>query len=240
MYVGLAFFLSFPVQRGLLDPYLQPLLEGSLLNGSTYLFAGFSTVIAALVAMAFHKNLSGRIKIIGDEKIKNLLILSLPVLVFSTIGLQNDLGVNKSLYAFVFASTNTLYAFAEEYGWRRYLQNALEGMNKHIKYLLIGVIWWLWHFRFDSQFDLFIFPLICLGGAYFLGKLADDLKTILPVVMLHTLIILTSNTGRFGKNEVIGIVIVILAWIFIEQIWKRRKRLAYQAQKESPDPIQDG
>jgi hypothetical protein len=26
-------------------------------------------------------------------------------------------------------------------GWRGYLQNALEGMNKHWKYILISIIW---------------------------------------------------------------------------------------------------
>jgi membrane protease YdiL (CAAX protease family) len=184
--------------------------------------AGCSTIIAATVVLKFHKKLSNRITILGDDKIKNLLILSLPLIAFSIIGLNNNFGMNKSLYGFSFAFTNTIYAFAEEFGWRRYLQNALEGLNKNLKYIFIGVIWWIWHFRFDSQFDLFIFPLICIGGGFLLGKLADDFKSILPVISMHTLFILTTNSGDFGQNEIMGIGIVILAWILIEQIWKRK------------------
>ncbi len=131
--------------------------------------------------------------------------------------------MNKSLYGFAFASVNTFYAFTEEFAWRRYLQNALEGVNKNLKYIFISVIWWIWHFRFDTQFDIFIFPLICIGSGFLLGKLTDDIKSILPVVAMHNVIILTTNSGDFDQNIIIGIGIVILGWIVIEQIWKRRK-----------------
>ncbi|MDB9782971.1 CPBP family intramembrane metalloprotease [Winogradskyella sp.] len=131
--------------------------------------------------------------------------------------------MNESFYGFAFALINTIYAFTEEFGWRRYLQNALEGLNKNLKYISIGVIWWIWHFRFETQFDVFIFPLICIGGGFLLGKLADESRSILPVTAMHTLIILTSNSGNFGKNEIMGIGIVILGWILIELIWKRKK-----------------
>lgn len=219
----IALGLSYPVQQGYLDELYKVFTKDTFLSESSYLLAGFSTLIAALVVLIFHKKLSHRITILGDDKGKNLLILSLPVIAFSFIGLNNNFGMNKSLYGFTFAIINTIYAFAEEFGWRRYLQNALEGINKNVKYIFIGVIWWIWHFRFDSQFDLFIFPVICMGGGYLLGKLADDLKSILPVVAMHTLIILTTNSGNFGKNEIIGIGIVVVGWILIEQIWKRKK-----------------
>jgi hypothetical protein len=35
--------------------------------------------------------------------------------------------------------------------------------------------------------------------------------------------ILTTNSGSFGKNEIMGIAFVVLGWIAIEQIWKRKK-----------------
>lgn len=223
LFSSIALGISYPIQKGYLDDFFQSYTKNTILSESSYLMAGFSTLIAATVVLIFHKELSNRITIFGDDKIKNSLILSLPIIAFSIIGLNNTFGLNKSLYGFAFASINTIYAFTEELGWRRYLQNALEGLNKNLKYIFIGVIWWIWHFRFDSQFDLFIFPMICIGGGFLLGKLADDFKSILPVISMHTLIILTTNSGNFGKNEVMGIGIVILGWILIEQIWKRRK-----------------
>jgi len=147
----------------------------------------------------------------------------LPVFSFSIIGLENPNDINVHYYGFIYASINIIYAFLEEFGWRRYLQNALEGFNKNWKYILIGIVWWIWHLRFETHFDIFIFPLICIGGAYLLGKLADDTKSILPVVTIHTLIILLTNSGTPTMNKMIGAGLTIIAWIIIEQLWKRRK-----------------
>jgi hypothetical protein len=225
LFIIIALGISYPVQQGYLNDFFLSITKNSFISGSVYLLAGFSTLIAAIIILAFHQDLSNRITIFGDDKIKNSLILSLPIIAFSIIGLDNSFGMNKSLYGFAFALTNTIYAFTEEFGWRRYLQNALEGLNKYLKYISIGVVWWIWHFRFDTQFDIFIFPLICIGGGFLLGKLADDIRSILPVVAMHTTIILTTNSGNFGKNEIMGIGIVILGWLVIEQIWKRKKHV---------------
>ena len=223
LFVLIAFGISYLVQQGYLTDFFLSITKNSFISESEYLLAGLSTLIATIVVLTFHQNLSKRITILGDDKIKNVLILVLPIFAFSISGLNNNFGMNESFYGFAFALINTIYAFTEEFGWRRYLQNALEGLNKNLKYISIGVIWWIWHFRFETQFDVFIFPLICIGGGFLLGKLADESRSILPVTAMHTLIILTSNSGNFGKNEIMGIGIVILGWILIELIWKRKK-----------------
>ncbi len=223
LFILIAFGLSFPIQQGYLNEFFQSITKRTFLFGSGYLLAGISTLAASLIALAFHKKVSKRITIVGDEKLKNLLILILPITAFSIIGLNNNFGMNRYSYGFTFASLNTIYAFTEEFGWRRYLQNALEGLNKNLKYIFISMIWWIWHFRFVTQFDIFIFPLICIGGGFLLGKLADEYKSILPVIAMHNLIILTTNSGNFDQNKMIGIGLVVLGWIGIEQIWKRKK-----------------
>jgi CAAX protease family protein len=226
LFILVALGISYPVQQDYFNDFFLTITKGSFISESVYLMAGLSTLIAATISLSLHKSISNRITIFGDNKIKNLLILSLPVIAFSICGLNNKFGMNKSLYGIAFASANTFYAFTEEFGWRRYLQNALEGLNKNIKYIFIGVIWWIWHFRFDTQFDIFIFPLICVGGGFLLGKLTDDIKSILPAVAIHNVIILTTNSGNFDQNKIIGIGIILLGWIVIEQIWKRKKHIA--------------
>ena len=141
---------------------------------------------------------------------------------FSIVGFDNNHQINPHYFGFIYALVNVLYAFLEEFGWRRYLQNALEGLNKHSKYLLIGIVWWIWHARFNTDFDLYIFPIICLGGGYLLGKLADDVKSILPIVAMHSLIILLTNSGSVTPKKLLGVGLVIIGWIIIEQIWKRK------------------
>ncbi len=225
LFIIIALGLSYPIQHDYLNDFFQSITKNTFISESGYLLAGFSTFIAAIILILSHQNLSNRISIFGHDKIKNILIMSLPIIVFSIVGLDNNFGLNIWLYGFLFSLVNTIYAFTEEFGWRRYLQNALEGLNKNIKYIFIGIIWWIWHFRFDTQFDFFIFPLICIGGGFLLGKLADDYKSILPIVAMHNLIILTTNSGTFGKNKIAGIGLVIFGWVIIEQIWKRKKHI---------------
>lgn len=220
----LALGISYPIQQGYLNEIFDILVKNTFLVGSGYLLAGLSTLTAAIIALKLHKSISNRITILGDEKLKNILILSLPIIAFTISGINNNFGINRSLYGLSFALVNTIYAFTEEFGWRRYLQNALEGMNVLKKYILIGVIWWIWHFRFQTQFDLFVFPFICIGGGILLGKLADETKSVLPVVAAHNVIILLTNSGNLSRSETTGIGIIIFGWIVIEYIWKKRKR----------------
>ena len=125
LFILIAFGLSFPIQQGYLNEFFQSITKRTFLSGSGYLLAGISTLAASIAALAFHKKISNRITIFGDDRIKNLLILVLPITAFSIIGLNNNFGMNRYLYGFAFASINSIYAFTEEFGWRKYLQNAL-------------------------------------------------------------------------------------------------------------------
>lgn len=223
LFVILAIGISAPIHLGYFDESFKTITKDWIITDWVYLVAGLGPFIAGVIALIVQKSISNRIAFCGNEKIKNTLIALLPVFSFSIIGLGNSDGVNIHYYGFMYAFINVIYAFLEEFGWRRYLQNALDGVNKHWKYILIGIIWWIWHLRFETSFDLFIFPLICIGGGYLLGKLADDTKSILPVVSMHTLVILLTNSGAITMNKIIGACLTIIGWLIIEQIWKRKK-----------------
>jgi len=223
LFLILAIGISAPIHLGYIDKAYKAFSNDWIISDWAYLIAGLGPFTAGLIVLLLDKFVSNRITIWGNEKLKNILIALLPVFSFSIIGLENSNDINIHYYGFIYASINIIYAFLEEFGWRRYLQNALEGLNKNWKYILIGIIWWIWHLRFETHFDIFIFPLICIGGGYLLGKLADDTKSIVPVVTIHTLIILLTNSGELTMNKMIGASLTIIAWIIIEQVWKRKK-----------------
>lgn len=223
LFTVLAMGISIPFHLGLFEESFQAYTNGGMISDWGYLLAGIGPLLAALFLLAWDPSISNRISIFGDEKLKNILIASLPILTFPIFGLENPYGINTHFYAFIYALINVIYAFFEEFGWRRYLQNALEGINKNGKYILIGLVWWIWHMRFETSFDLFVFPIICIGGAYLLGKLADDTKSILPIVNMHALIILLTNSGAITMNKMIGLALTIIGWFIIEQYWKRKK-----------------
>ncbi len=223
LFLILAIGISAPIHLGYIDKAYKAFSNDWIISDWAYLIAGLGPFTAGLIVLLLDKFVSNRITIWGNEKLKNILIALLPVFSFSIIGLENSNAINIHYYGFIYASINIIYAFLEEFGWRRYLQNALEGLNKNWKYILIGIIWWIWHLRFETHFDIFIFPLICIGGGYLLGKLADDTKSIVPVVTIHTLIILLTNSGELTMNKMIAASLTIIAWIIIEQVWKRKK-----------------
>lgn len=220
----IALGLSFPVQRGYLDAAFAALVGDTVLAGLPYLLAGFSTLTATLVGLAMHRGLPKTITVFGDDVLKNTAIGLLPVVAFALVGREKSDGINAWLYGALMASVALVYAFAEEIGWRRYLQNALNPLHPSAKYLLIGAVWWLWHFRFDTAFDLVVFPLICLGGGYLLGRLADDTRSLLPVVAMHSLVTLTTTTGSFGVREIAAIALVFSGWFVIERLWLHQAR----------------
>lgn len=80
IFIVLALCLSFPVQQGYLDAYFQLLAGQSIFAQSGYLLAGLSTLFAAFIALAFDKNISIKITVLGDTKFKNALIALVPLL----------------------------------------------------------------------------------------------------------------------------------------------------------------
>lgn len=218
LFVLIAFAISAPVHLGCTESYFRTITNNSFISDWGYLLAGLGPFLAGILILVLHKSNSNRITLFGNNRVKNLLIAILPVISFTIIGLENTEEIDYHLYAFIYTSINVLYSFLEEFGWRRYLQNALEGVNKNIKYILIGSIWWVWHLRFTTDFDLFFFPLICIGGGYLLGKLADDTKSILPIVSMHTLVIILTNSGAITTNKILGVVLAIVGWFVIEKL----------------------
>ena len=77
-------------------------------------------MIAGTTGIFLHKGLSKKITILGKDAQKNMLIVGLPIVAFSIVGLNNNFGVNKWVYRFAYALLNTVYAFTEEFGWRKY------------------------------------------------------------------------------------------------------------------------
>lgn len=100
-------------------------------------------------------------------------------------------------------SVSYLAFFGEEYGWRYFLQPALQrkfGLKKGV--LLLGVLWGLWHlplnFLYYSPqtgfFSLLTQVVACIGMGVFMGWLYGKTGNIWSVVLVH---FLNNNIGFF-------------------------------------------
>jgi len=118
-----------------------------------------------------------------------------------------------------------VYSFGEEFGWRHYLQNATVGLNPWVRYLLIGCLWFLWHYSFtnDPVRAMSGQPIPALIGiplsvgllslfSFIWGDLVIKTRSILLPTVAHYL-------PKAGGTVSLGIVVTLL--ILTQVSWKR-------------------
>jgi uncharacterized protein len=214
-----AFTLSGLFNSGFLTSYYQTLTKGYFISDLTYLPACLGTLIGSVLVLIIDKSHKRTIFFLGNYHLKNVTIAIVPVAAFSITGLENNYGQNPNLFALSFASLNLIYAVSEEVGWRGYLQDALRPVKEKFRYIIIGILWWFWHFRYHTTFDFTVFPLICIGGSFLIGKLTEKTKSYLAAGGLHCLIILLTNSGDMTHSKMIAGGFTILIWLGIAIWW---------------------
>lgn len=223
VFYAIAFTISGLFNSGFLTPQYQKLTAGLLTSDWAFLPAGIGTLIAALIAYRIDRKLKRTISLLGNDHLKNILIAIVPTIVFTAIGIYKDDSTNAHFYGLAFSFIALLYAVTEEIFWRSYLLDALRPLNRIVSSLVIGLLWWAWHFRFDTQFDITWFLLICLVSSFLLCRFADETRSYLTAAGLHSLIIITTSDGEMTKAKTIGLCLSIVIWVIIGKTWKTKE-----------------
>ncbi len=220
---ALAFILSAPFNSGLLERDFISISAGWLPAALAFIPAGLGTLIAALIFNRANHGTGRTVTFAGQDKYKNIVIALVPVAVFSLTGIQGRGQEHVHLYSLFFGTVALLYATSEEIFWRGYLQDALQGIGRNKAYILTGILWWAWHFRFTTLFDLTAFAGICIISAILLGSFANATKSYFASAGLHALVIITTTGGTFTGMKITGMVLTILIWLAIGKWWKAGK-----------------
>jgi hypothetical protein len=216
----IAFTVSGLFNSGFLTPLYQKLTHGWLIGKWTFLPAGIGTLMAACIAFQLDREHHKTITLLGNDPIKNIATAIVPVVVFTIIGLATDTSINKNGYALVFSIIALLYATSEEIFWRSYMLDALRPTGKMGYSMVIGILWWGWHFRFSTAFDFTGFLIICVFSTFLLCQFAEETKSYLSAAGLHSLIIITTSDGEMTRSKITGMVLSILLWLAIGKFWK--------------------
>ncbi|MTI40497.1 CPBP family intramembrane glutamic endopeptidase [Fulvivirga lutimaris] len=90
---------------------------------------------------------------------------------------------------------SVLFAFGEEYGWRGYLQKKWDGNSRLKTFLIIGVIWGLWHLpgillghnfpTYPIFGGLILMPLVTVAFSIVFGTALNKTNVIWVPVILH-------------------------------------------------------
>lgn len=176
-------------------------------------------LLASIICLIIFSKTHIRLNTIFGTSVKWSLIFSIiPFIGFIIIGFPDNIG--KALYAcgYVF-----LYCLMEEMGWRGFLQDALEPLKPARRYLLIGILWELWHLRFLSP-DLSIgFKLVLLsstiGGSFGIGKITETTRSILTAAWIHMLFNIYFEMDIQQPYKITLMIYLLIVWAIIFMIW---------------------
>ncbi len=197
-----------------------------------FYFLGIIPVIGILIPALVlrQKQPSNKMSLTGNSFFESLLIASIPILILTIIGVPNDIGFQPKLFGFIIGSFTMIYALFEEFGWRGYLQEELfEKYNKWLAYIIIGVIWYLWHwyfFREENDPKLIMIPILILASVG-IGEVAKSTKSILICGALHGLVNILLIYGVIAENmtdqeKIILLIVSLIIWIpIIKKIEKK-------------------
>ncbi len=145
----------------------------------------------------------------------------IPVIVFTTTGITNDLGRNTHLYAFQISLILAVYALMEETLWRGYFINVFTPLGKFKAALLLGILWWAWHFPFMRPDGYTTFLLVILISSFLIGKFVEGTRSYLTAAGLHSLIVIV-QVGNNERPMLYAAGIVIIIWLLIDKLWKNK------------------
>lgn len=207
--------------------YITELKPDFFANSNLYikvLLQGIGPLFGGLFVIKFLKR-PNELKLFGIGFLKTLLAISIPIVLFSLVGILNT--GQPDFNAPKYIAVILVYALFEEYGWRNYLLSELSELNQIIKYLIITILWFIWHLNFELSIGNLIFFLILFAGSFGIGYVADKTKSLLFVALFHAFFNISQNELLNGielKQKLTILAISITSAILIMKYDHKNKK----------------
>lgn len=182
--------------------------------------AGFLILFYLLKTKTVQQN-----TLFGKDKKRSLLAISVIPVLMTILGVNNEAGLNSHYYGFIYAFSYCIYALFEEYGWRGYLQPALEPMKMIFRVPLIAILWFLWHLNFllpimTLQQHIFHFLFILLG-TWGLLQITNRTHSLLFASAVHlSFNLFTEVNGEFNKRIII-VLVAVFTWTLLLKAYNK-------------------
>lgn len=223
-YIGLFYFIAITIRYYFVvyEPSFLEVVPDTIRG----LLQGISPFVAGIILIyGFKRKLDYRLFSIG--KAITILLVFLPVILFVLASLIQTKNISFSLPLLILSSI--LYGFFEEFGWRGYLQSELNSLRKIYKYLIISVLWYVWHLDFGFDIPHALSYLYVLAGSIGIGYVADKSKSLILPALFHAFfnILLSNNLAEISMPSKILIVMISLACIIGVMIFTKKKENKY-------------
>jgi len=175
---------------------------------------GVGPCLGALVAVLLLKR-KFHCTIVGTSWLKSVISVAIPFVICFCF----HRGLSYVLLGFIF------YSFLEEVGWRGYLQGELKDMKPWTQALIIGTMWFVWHLQFVWSVNALIFWALLVFGAWGIGRIANDTKSLMACSCFHVLYNFSSHGFFKFSPLVIAIYVLVIASWFVIWYWQPKKAM---------------
>lgn len=235
LFLLIAFGVSAAVHTGWGLQWLDPWWQSTLLSDYPFLLAALGPALGAFVVFLLDPGGFKGVFFAGPLYRMNPFVAMVPLIVFSITGIANNRGVAVHEMGVLLPGVFFLYALGVEWGWRGYLQHALGGMEEHKRFLLIALLYWLWHMPTVNQH---IGPIGMVGipvFSLFISWLMREMKSVLVVAGIHSYGMLLWNAPWHDARTTLGAISVLVVWFAVFFIHRRQLMQAqaeYQMQEQ--------
>ncbi|HHH52394.1 MAG TPA: CPBP family intramembrane metalloprotease [Bacteroidetes bacterium] len=190
------------------------------------LLQGISPFISGIILIyCFKRSLNYSLFSIGIKQ--TIFLIVLPVVLFVVASLFETETVTISLPLLILSSI--LYGFFEEFGWRGYLHSELNNIRRMYKYIIISILWYVWHLDFGFDTSHLLSYLYILAGSIGIGYVADKSKSLILPALFHAFfnILLSNSLLSISLKSKIIIVIISIVSIIVVMIFTKKKENKY-------------
>lgn len=209
LYYGVALAVALPFNAGWTTAWTRASFPGTPLALWPFLPAALGPALAAFLARRAFPAPGATMSLFGTSPARSLAVAAVPILAFGALDTRTGL----------LAAVAVVYATGEELGWRGLLTDALSPLSFAPKALVTAVLWWSWHCRFATAFDLLAFPLILVASSFLLGHAARITGSVLVPGAMHALVTLLSASGPPSRSRLLAAAATVAAWAALGQLW---------------------
>ncbi len=181
---------------------------------------GLGPVLAALITCFLFPSISPKLSLLGTNRGRTVLFVLAPLVLGTVTGVVNKADQNPHLYGGLVVVSSVLYGLAEETGWRGFLDQALQLLPTFWRVLIVGTLWFGWHFTFLPDVSGIAGPntpsagvvwLIMVVASWGLGSAMNTTRSVLMMGTLHESMNLVGHP--------VALALMLLAWTFLLRQW---------------------